>query len=187
MDVRKTASVNRPLNDMSVTTKIDTYVARRAVLTSPKPIEAVLAKLNQELNKEIEGQVAVTLATATSRAEIDSKFAELYEGGRDFVLFNDADHSRWLNIYFAGEHTFPTTHGLTFGQPLLAKEMLKVDLDIGLFVPPRALVQEIQGGGTRIVYQLPTSWLGDPAPEGLREVMQVVETKMEVLFSKVLS
>lgn len=75
---------------------------------------------------------------------------------------------------------------LTFGQPLLAKEMLKVDLDVGLFVPPRALVQEIQGGGTRIVYQLPTSWLGDPAPEGLKEAMQAVETKMDALFKKVL-
>ena len=102
-------------------------------------------------------------------------------------MFSDMDHSRWLNTYFAGERAFPKTHAFTFGQPLLAKEMLKVDLDIGLSVPPRALVQEIEGGGTRVVYQLPTSWLGDPAPEGLKELLQIAETKMEVFFHKVLN
>ena len=70
---------------MRVTTEVVTYTTRRAILTSPKPIDAVLAELNKELNKEKEGELPAALATATSRAEIDSKFAELYEGGRDFV------------------------------------------------------------------------------------------------------
>ena len=70
---------------MAVTTDLITYTARRVVLTSPKPIDEVLAVLNQELNKEKEGQVGAVLMAAQSREEIDRKFAELYECGRTFV------------------------------------------------------------------------------------------------------
>ncbi|KIP11357.1 hypothetical protein PHLGIDRAFT_99994 [Phlebiopsis gigantea 11061_1 CR5-6] len=174
---------------MSVTTKIDTYVARRAVLTSPKPIEAVLAKLNQELNKEKEGQVAVTLATATSRAEIDSKFAELYEGERDFVYVVETprSHSQWMNVYYDGEQSFEKAYTFVLGNPLLAKEMLKRDMSVGLYVPPKVLVQEIVGGGTKIVYELPTSWFAEQGSDMVREHAQVVETKLEQLFIRILT
>ena len=65
--------------------------------------------------------------------------------------------------------------------------MLKHDMGVGLYVPPKVLVHEIKGGGTKIVYQLPTSWLGDDVSEVMRGHMQVVETKLEELFTSVLT
>ena len=188
--------------------ELATYTARRIVLSSPKPVSEVLEVLHKELKKDKEGLVAEILLTSKDRAEVDSRMNELYDGGeRTFTyvsrpmvsekriltltlldrLFSDMPHSRWMNTYFAGEQAFETTHAITFGQPMLAKEMLKLDMGIGLFVPPRALVQGIKGGGTKITYQLPTSWLGDPAPEELKELMQLAESKMEVFFTGVLN
>ena len=93
-----------------------------------------------------------------------------------------------MNTYYKGEKSFEETWTFIFGNPTLAKEMLKHDMSIGLYVPPRILVQEIKGGlGTKIVYQAPSTFMGDVPPEVLQEALEVVDRKMEELLTRILT
>lgn len=92
-----------------------------------------------------------------------------------------------MNTYYEGEQSFEEAWSFIFGNPLLAKEILKHDMSIGLYVPPKVVVQAIPGGGTKIIYQAPTSWLGDDAPEVLKKPLQAVDSKMEEVLTRILS
>ena len=92
-----------------------------------------------------------------------------------------------MNVYYEGEQCFGKAYTFVLGNPLLAKEMLKHDMSVGLYVPPKVLVQEIPSGGTKIVYEVPTSWFAEEGSELLKEHMQVVETKLEQLFTSILT
>lgn len=93
-----------------------------------------------------------------------------------------------MNTYYKGEKSFEETWTFIFGNPILAKEMLKYDMSIGLYVPPKILVQEIKDGvGTKIVYQSPTTFMGDAPPDVLQTALEVVDVKMEELLTRILS
>lgn len=70
---------------MSVNKNVETYAAKRVVLSSPRPIDEVVAALYEATNKKKEGQVARLLATSKNREELECGMAELTEGKRDFV------------------------------------------------------------------------------------------------------
>lgn len=91
-----------------------------------------------------------------------------------------------MNAYYQGEQSFEEAWTFLIGNPLIAKEMIKHDLSIGLYVPAKVLVQEIKGGGTRIVYQAAMTWLGDDVPEVLKKPLQAVDMRVEELLTRVL-
>ena len=93
-----------------------------------------------------------------------------------------------MNTYYKGEMSFEETWTFIFGNPVLAKEVLKHDMSmIGLYMPPRILVQEIKGGvGTKVAYQSPTTFLGDVQPDVVQAALEDVDVKMEELLTRVL-
>lgn len=92
-----------------------------------------------------------------------------------------------MNAYYEGEQSFEESWTFLIGNPLIAKEMLKHDISVGLYVPAKVLVQEVRGGGTKIVYQAAMTWLGDDIPEVLKKPLQAVDTRVEELLTRVLS
>ena len=92
-----------------------------------------------------------------------------------------------MNTYFAGERTFEETYTFIFGNPMLAKEMLKQNMEVGLYLPPKFLVQEdLKTGGPRVLYNPPTAWLGEGVSDELMAVLELAETKLEEFFRRVL-
>ena len=92
-----------------------------------------------------------------------------------------------MNTYYEGEESFDQAWTFIFGNPILAKDILKHDMSVGLYIPPKILVQEIKGGGTRILYQAPTSWVGPDAPDALKQALKGVDAMMEKLMTRMLS
>lgn len=90
-------------------------------------------------------------------------------------------------MYFAGERTFEEAYTFVFGNPMLAKEMMKLNMDAGLYLPPKFFVQEVRGGGTRVLYNPPTAWLGEGVSDELRAVLELAEGLLEEFFRKVLT
>ena len=72
--------------DMSVNKHVQAYTAKRVVLSSPRPIEQVVADIHEATNKEKEGHVAVLLATAKDREGIERGMDALTEGKRSFLF-----------------------------------------------------------------------------------------------------
>lgn len=100
--------------------------------------------------------------------------------------FLDIRHHVWLNVYHAT--ITPQTAIYTIGNPLIAQSILKHDLDAGLHIPPRLLVQEKpEGKGTRVMYQLPSSIMVLPGSEntGLKELAEGLDRKFEALMRKI--
>lgn len=62
------------------------YTVRQVVLSSPKPVKAVIAALESELNAEKAGVgLAQVFATAKSREDLENGIGALTEGKRDFL------------------------------------------------------------------------------------------------------
>ena len=70
---------------MSVSKERQPYATERIILSSTKPIERVVAALQEEMNGAKAGQIGVLLANAKDRAEIEKGMAELTEDKRLFV------------------------------------------------------------------------------------------------------
>ena len=103
-------------------------------------------------------------------------------------FFTAGAHSKWLNAYFKGERTFPETHVYTIGNPLIAQTILQHNLGAGLHIPPKMMVQEIEGGrGTRIVYDSAISTMVVDDNEELKKAAAALDEKLEGLARRVLS
>ena len=102
-------------------------------------------------------------------------------------FFNALPHSHWLATYHG--RAFPTTHVYTLGNPLVAKDILAHDLALGVNIPPRVLVQEAAGGGTRVLYNLPSAWCtdGEEVRPEVKAALEVLDGKLERMLRKVLS
>lgn len=103
-----------------------------------------------------------------------------------YSLFNASSYN-WLNVYFGDEQKFPRTTTYTLGNPLLGKDMLRHDPDAALYIPPKILIQETGAGGTRIVYDLPSSVVGQGIRSAeLASALAELDTKLELLVKRVL-
>ena len=94
-------------------------------------------------------------------------------------------HSNWLGHYHGRK--FPETYSYTFGNPLLAQDFMPKDAILGIYAPARAIVQEIEGGGTRILYDSAATWYRENTSDELKATTEFIAAKMEAFFTKVLS
>ena len=94
-----------------------------------------------------------------------------------------------MTAYFNQERKFRETIVYTIGNPLLAAGILKHDMSAGLDVPPKFLVQETENGGTRIIYDLPSSVMAAGAPRNaeMKVALEDLDKKLEALVNKVLT
>ncbi|PSS22692.1 hypothetical protein PHLCEN_2v2989 [Hermanssonia centrifuga] len=173
------------------------YTAQRVVFTSTKPFKEVLAALDEELNKDKAGmRVLQLLATATSKEEIEQQLDAMLDGKRDFLqvppiptcrFFSAGSHARWMNILNGGNPQLAETVVVTLGNPLIAKNIIVHNMQAGLYVPPKILVQETGDSGTRIVYDLPSSLMGGGKLEGDMETAALgLDGKLERMVQKML-
>lgn len=71
---------------MSVTKQTLTYTTQRVIVSSPKPIKAVIVALSNELNVEKAGfNLMQQLAAARTRGELEKAINGMTEGKRDFL------------------------------------------------------------------------------------------------------
>ncbi|KAI0090554.1 hypothetical protein BDY19DRAFT_935805 [Irpex rosettiformis] len=175
---------------MPITKQTNAYTVHRVVISSPKPINAVLRDLNFELNEEKAGiHLMMKLASAASREDLETAINGMTEGKRDFLLFASGSHSRWMEAYSNHQLKFRQTVVYTIGNPLLAAPVLKNDMTAGLDIPPKLLVQETDNGGTRIIYDLPSSIMAAGAPRNaeMEAALDKLDKKFELLVNKVLT
>lgn len=98
-----------------------------------------------------------------------------------------------MDAYFDGERAFPETVAYILGNPLIAQTMLRHDILGGLHIPPRVVLQAVPGGGTRAVYDLPSSVISPAVGEQasadraeLEAAMKTLDEKLEALLREVL-
>ncbi|KAK7682790.1 hypothetical protein QCA50_014174 [Cerrena zonata] len=179
----------RTMSNYEVTNASQAYTAHRVTFTSGKHIKDVIALLDLEVNRSGCGlELRNFLNSTDSKKSLEEGLNKLTEGTRDFLFFSAGSHSKWLNVYFEGKRTFPETHIYMIGNPLIAQTMLQHNLGAGLHIPPKILIEEIEGGGgTRITYDSAASTMFSNGNEELREATKALDDKLEGLIRRVLS
>ncbi len=103
-------------------------------------------------------------------------------GPHDFMLFQQYDWLPLLSAYDEG--TGRKAKRVIFGNPLVARTMVRWDVKAGLFAPVSMLVTEDEGGeGTTCMYDLPSSlmvWEGAENREELERAARELDEKMKV-------
>jgi uncharacterized protein (DUF302 family) len=96
-----------------------------------------------------------------SKESFQSTFKER-EGSSGFMRFMVVDHGAWLTRFY-DQPTKATM--IVLGNPLIAITMLQQDLRAGLNVPTRIYIYAGPSGQTHIVYDLPSTQMGDLTEE----------------------
>ncbi|KAK7692983.1 hypothetical protein QCA50_004624 [Cerrena zonata] len=177
------------MSDSEVTKASQAYTARRVTFTSSKHIKDVIVLLDLEVNRKGSGlEVWKLLNSVEDKKSLEEGMLKMTEGTRDFIFFSAGSHSKWLNIYFEGKRTFPEAHVYTIGNPLIAQTILQHSLGTGLHIPPKILIEEIEGGGgTRITYDSAASTMFSDGNEELKKATEALDDKLERLIRRVLS
>jgi uncharacterized protein (DUF302 family) len=116
------------------------------------------------------------LSAEAARARLSS-----FNGPLDFTLFQKLDHGAVLTA-FTGRPVRATTY--VFGNALIAVEMTKHDARVGLYVPLRLFVQEIEQQRVLVTYDLPSSTMAQFASPEIHAVARSLDEKVQRLLEE---
>ena len=100
-------------------------------------------------------------------------------GSNTFMLFTEIDHGSLMSLAFEGVKA----KLYVIGNPLIARQMLEQNLEVGLYVPLRLFVYENKQGMTQIAYDKPSSLMGQFQNEKISAVAQMLDRKLEELVT----
>lgn len=169
--------------------RIHEFTARRLVWDTPLAVDVVIARLNEELNKEKGGlKMIQLLRTAKNREELEQGVQEM-SGGKDFVEFISAPYHNWRNAY-NGATDAPKAIQYIFGNPIFAENIMKHDSLTALNIPLRLLVTErADRTGTQVVYLQPSTIIAIPVDGNVNtEVMaaaKILDAKVEKMVRNI--
>jgi uncharacterized protein (DUF302 family) len=103
-----------------------------------------------------------------------------FEGTSGFVLFQRLDHGTLLTL-LGGPPTRATTY--VFGNALIAVEMTKHAPRVGLYVPLRLFVYELEPRRVAVTYDVPSRTLAQYASPDVDSVAQGLDAKEEQLVA----
>lgn len=109
-----------------------------------------------------------TVSDAAEDLEDFERTFKAREGSSGFMRFMVIDHGEWLTRFY-NQLTKATL--IVLGNPLVAITMLKHDLGAGLNVPTRIYIYEGPDGRTHIVYDLPSTQMGNLTEEAQAAAM----------------
>ncbi|GJE91507.1 DUF302 domain-containing protein [Phanerochaete sordida] len=170
---------------MSIARVVKSYTTKRIILSSPKPFSRVIAALDKEINKD-GPHIKDVMYGVKSKEDFDKGVSAVTDNGtKPFAYFTADYHSKWLSVYFGRKIQDMALY--TFGNPMYAKDLMTIDPVTGMELPPRVLVQSTEDGGTRIHYELPSSWyIENPSPE-LKAELEDLDGKLDRTMKKILS
>jgi uncharacterized protein (DUF302 family) len=106
-----------------------------------------------------------------------------FVGPSGFALFQKIDHGTLLSA-LTGRRVRATTY--VFGNALIAIEMTKHAPEVGLYVPLRLYVREIEAGKLLLVHDLPSQAVKALGSEDASHVAEGLDVKIEALIAETL-
>ncbi len=155
------------------------------VIASNQPYEKVLEGLQSQMGSEqgwrqTEQRIQDLVAAQASLEQVEETI-ERQLGTSDFTIFKTAEHTP-LHL-LAGK----TSRAIQYmaGNPLLANQMSRLVPEAALYAPVHFVVYEDDTGKTFVAYDNFASLLAQYERADITQVAQVVEQKLEALFTAV--
>jgi uncharacterized protein (DUF302 family) len=155
----------------AILTTTGTLKVSRRTLTAPIPVQAVIQALENELRSEKNGPGVFAAAareilsrsvqrddrTANQKRQTKEfeSVVQNHLGELGFMLFDKLNHS-WYSLYRHHDASPKTIVRYIYGNPLLARTMMKHTFVAGLHVPTNLLVIGDERS-TTIIYDVPSS------------------------------
>lgn len=125
------------------------------------------------------GRTDVGAFAATTTPDVLQNTLTSFVGPLDFSLFQKIDHGG-LRTALAGKPTRATTY--VFGNALIAVQMTTHEPRVGLYVPLRLFVQEIDAGRVLVTYDVPSASMAQFAIAAVDEVARSLDDKLQRLL-----
>ncbi|GLB33746.1 hypothetical protein LshimejAT787_0106300 [Lyophyllum shimeji] len=161
------------------------FTAQLVTFETDLPFLEVIARLDREVNKPGSLEFLSKFRTVQTKEEIVELITGI-TGGNDFLYFMEMNHSKWMNICQGGNNRAAVVY--TIGNPLTAETFMRHDIRSGYGIPPRLMVvQNADGPGTSVLYQLPSSlpFVHDSNNPELRKAILLVDEKLEAMLTRV--
>ena len=147
----------------------------------PHPYDTVIDRLHASLGRTSKWPPKDLSSLSSGKPGFEKVVADA-AGPHDFMLFQQYD---WLPVLSAyGDGTGRKAKRVIFGNPLVARTMVRWDVKAALFAPVSMLVMEDEGGkSTTCMYDLPSSlmvWEGSENNEELEKAAKGLDEKIRV-------
>ncbi|PPR05650.1 hypothetical protein CVT24_002876 [Panaeolus cyanescens] len=154
------------------------------------PTTEVLARLDFALNKDgATGFLPHVNEEMKTQQELVDKIHSVIDGHGNFVFFNTIPLHK-LTGFRTGDPNPPRIVVYTFGNPLYAQRVIKLNPIAAANIPPRIVVVENENkDGTRVAYNLPSSIMMDPfgkEDEELKTELLGLDKKIEELVLEII-
>jgi hypothetical protein len=160
------------------------FTGKRVRVESDRSFERVRDDLRALVPKSMATEAYSTAtqnAGGLDRASFERMVrSQLGESG--FMLFQEFDYGIWLPLYGVNRKVVRWV----LGNPLIAITMIRHDVEAALFAPVELLLRESDvGGGSAIVYDLPSSLMVIRENPPLLEAATALDRKLDALVRRV--
>ena len=157
-----------------------TFTVTHVEYSTDADFDGVIAKFEAATGDIEDGGFARELAASSDAADFEARM-KAHEGDSGFMRFLMLDHGAWLT--FNGQPAKCRLY--TMGNPLIARTMLKYDIEVGLNVPVRLIIYEATDGSTRFAYDLPSSLMSRLENKEVAAAAAKLDVKLAALAERV--
>lgn len=152
----------------------------RVRFDSTRSFDAVKSALLSRMGAIRPDEIFQAIQKAQTAEDVERALTP-FVGESGFMLFSEIDHSRWLPLYGIKRKA---TRWI-FGNPMIAITMIRHEITASLFAPVELLLlEEEQGSGCTVVYDLPSSLMQAKQDPQLLKAAQALDGKMQALVSQ---
>jgi uncharacterized protein (DUF302 family) len=161
---------------------IRSFSGQRVQYQTARSFDDVLLILRKHVGHTTVGEVNQQGAGGATREDFEKR-VEAFAGDSGFMLFLEVNHSEWLQTFGINRKVIRWV----FGNPIIAYTMIRHEITAALFAPVELLLYENEsGGGTMIIYDLPSSLMVLEENPPLLEAAKALDQKLADLISQII-
>ncbi len=154
----------------------DTSTLIHQEFSGQRTFDAVVAAFEAAIGSG-DGKIFQSIMDQTISASDFADRIRAAEGSSGFILFLKVEHGPWLaRVGIGGRATM-----YTIGNPLIARTMIRHNIEVGLNVPVRVLIYEDAAKTGRIGYDLPSSLMARLKNEQITAAAKLLDDKLAAL------
>jgi hypothetical protein len=155
------------------------YTAIRRELTLDVPYDSFTRAVESALGRMKVGSAEAVAADPALPDKLRDDLASS-AGPSGFTLFQSIDHGGLITA-LGGHRTRAMTY--VFGNGLIAVEMTQHVASVGLYVPLRLFVRELEPGRISVAYDVPSATLAQFGSPDVNTVATMLDAKVEAFIS----
>lgn len=149
--------------------------------------------------KHLRSQTSAEGVREVIKSTLDRSYAQSEGYQKQFVLFYELNHSRWIRYFSESTEDLPVENPLhqgrglvrfIFGNPLIAVDILREDIESGLHLPVECMFVETgekDVGGTKMVVMMPGGLIAGKRNEETSEMQgEALRVKVAELEANIL-